>query len=105
MSANISKVGRSCTTLRHEIHFIAQELGIEVLFCNRSSQGMYRVIKRNVSFLSARIYVECSVLSAHELGHDQLHRNLAKGNALQEFMLYDRLLNLNTGNIVARNPS
>lgn len=26
---------------------------------------------------------------AHELGHDQLHRNLAKGNALQEFMLYD----------------
>ena len=26
---------------------------------------------------------------AHELGHDQLHRHLAKGNALQEFMLYD----------------
>ncbi len=29
------------------------------------------------------------IVCAHELGHDQLHRQLAKGNALQEFMLYD----------------
>ena len=28
---------------------------------------------------------------AHELGHDQLHRNLAKGSAIQEFMLYDMI--------------
>ena len=29
------------------------------------------------------------IVCAHELGHDQLHRNLAKDGALREFMLYD----------------
>jgi len=29
------------------------------------------------------------IVCAHELGHDQLHRSLAKNNAIQEFMLYD----------------
>lgn len=29
------------------------------------------------------------MVCAHELGHDQLHRELAKGSALQEFLLYD----------------
>lgn len=29
------------------------------------------------------------IVCAHELGHDQLHRNLAKDNPLREFMLYD----------------
>ena len=28
-------------------------------------------------------------MCAHELGHDQLHRDLAKLGALQEFVLYD----------------
>lgn len=35
--------------------------------------------------------LECSLydLLDHELGHDQLHRSLAKGECLVEFMLYD----------------
>lgn len=72
---------------------IAQELGIEVLFYDDFGplKGMYRVIKRNRFIfinkgLSSRMQ---RIVCAHELGHDQLHRSLAKGNALQEFMLYD----------------
>ena len=29
------------------------------------------------------------IVCAHELGHDDLHRELAMNSALQEFMLYD----------------
>ena len=54
-------------------------------------KGMYRVIKRNRFIfinrdLSPRIR---RIVCAHEIGHDRLHRHLAKGNSLQEFMLYD----------------
>ena len=72
---------------------IAQELGIEVLFCDNLShlKGMYRVIKRNrFIFINKDLSPQKQrIVCAHELGHDQLHRHLAKGNALQEFMLYD----------------
>ena len=96
MSAkHLSKVGsdlvRRCGT--RDPFRIAQELGIEVLFCDDFGplKGMYRVIKRNRFIfinkdLSSRMQ---RIVCAHELGHDQLHRYLAKGNALQEFMLYD----------------
>lgn len=96
MSAeHLSKVGsnlvRRCGT--RDPFRIAQELGIEVLFCDDFGplKGMYRVIKRNRFIfinkdLSSRMQ---RIVRAHELGHDQLHRYLAKGNALQEFMLYD----------------
>ena len=72
---------------------IAQELGIEVLFCDDFGplKGMYRVIKRNrFIFINKDLSPRMQrIVCAHELGHDQLHRYLAKGNALQEFMLYD----------------
>ena len=29
------------------------------------------------------------IVCAHELGHDQLHRNMAKTTPIHEFMLYD----------------
>ena len=29
------------------------------------------------------------IVCAHELGHDQLHRNMAKPTPIHEFMLYD----------------
>ena len=53
-------------------------------------KGMYRVIKRNRCIfinkkLDPRTY---RIVLAHEIGHDQLHREYAKGNGLQEFMLY-----------------
>ena len=72
---------------------IAKELGIEVLFCDDFGplKGMYRVIKRNrFIFINKDLSPQMQrIVCAHELGHDQLHRNLAKGNSLQEFMLYD----------------
>lgn len=72
---------------------IARELGIEVMFCSDLGplKGMYRVIKRNrFIFLNEDLSPRMQrIVCAHELGHDQLHRNLAKGNSLQEFMLYD----------------
>lgn len=72
---------------------IASELGIEVLFCDNFGplKGMYRVIKRNrFIFINQNMSERMqTIVCAHELGHDQLHRTLAKGNGLQEFMLYD----------------
>ena len=81
MSAkHLSKVGsdlvRRCGT--RDPFRIAQELGIEVLFCEDFGplKGMYRVIKRNRFIfinkdLSSRMQ---RIVCAHELGHDQLHR-------------------------------
>lgn len=72
---------------------IASGLGIEVLFCEGfgSLKGMYRVIQRNrFIFLNQELAPRMQrIVCAHELGHDQLHRSLAKGGALHEFMLYD----------------
>ena len=71
---------------------IAEELGIEVLFCENLSplKGMYRVIKRNrFIFINSDLSPEMQrIVCAHEIGHDQLHRNLAKDGAIREFMLY-----------------
>ena len=72
---------------------MARQLGVEVLFCPDfgSMKGMYRVIRRNrFIFLNDGLTPQMQrIVCAHELGHDQLHRNLAKNGALQEFMLYD----------------
>lgn len=72
---------------------IAKGLGIKVLFVDGlgSLKGMYRVIKRNrFIFLNSGMSDQMQrIVCAHELGHDQLHRHLAKNGALQEFMLYD----------------
>lgn len=72
---------------------IAEGLGIHVIFCDELKQlkGMYRVIKRNrFIFLNSKNSERMNqIVMAHELGHDQLHRDFAKTNGLQEFMLYD----------------
>ena len=72
---------------------MARQLGVEVLFCPDfgSMKGMYRVIQRNrFIFLNDGLTPQMQrIVCAHELGHDQLHRNLAKDGALREFMLYD----------------
>ena len=72
---------------------IARELGIEVLFCDHfgSLKGLYKVIKRNRFIfinrdLSRRMQ---TIVCAHEIGHDRLHRRMAMVSAIQEFMLYD----------------
>ena len=50
-----------------------------------------QVIKRNrFIFLNKELSERTlRIVCAHEIGHDQLHRDLAKAGALQEFMLYD----------------
>ena len=92
---NLSKVGsrlvKRCGT--RDPFSIARQLGIEVLFCENFGplKGMYRVIKRSrFIFINENLSGRMQrIVCAHELGHDQLHRNLAKGSAIQEFMLYD----------------
>lgn len=72
---------------------IAADIGVEVMFCDNFGplKGMYRVIKRNrFIFINNQLSEQMQrIVCAHELGHDQLHRNLAKDNPLREFMLYD----------------
>ena len=72
---------------------IAADIGVEVMFCDNFGplKGMYRVIKRNrFIFINNQLSGQMQrIVCAHELGHDQLHRNLAKDNPLREFMLYD----------------
>ena len=71
---------------------IANELGIFVNFSDEFTKlkGMYRVIKRNrYIILNSKLSEKMqNIVCAHEIGHDQLHRNLAKDDFLQEFMLY-----------------
>lgn len=94
-AAYLSKVGNDlvnhCGT-RDPFH-IARELGIEVLFCEDFGplKGMYRVIKRNRFIFINKDLSPCmqTLVCAHEIGHDQLHRSMAKNDAIQEFMLYD----------------
>ena len=72
---------------------IAKELGIDIIYATglRQLKGMYRVIKRNrFIILNAKNSDRMNaIVCAHELGHDQLHRELAKEKPFQEFMLYD----------------
>lgn len=92
---SLSKVGRKLVTRcgTRDPFEIARQLGIEVMFCDDFGplKGMYRVIKRNrFIFINKNMSERMQIIvCAHELGHDQLHRKLAKTNALREFMLYD----------------
>lgn len=72
---------------------IARDLGIMVLFDESLSKlkGMYCVIKRNrIIIINSNMPENVQkIVCAHEIGHDVLHRELAKSGALQEFVLYD----------------
>ncbi len=72
---------------------IAEQLGIIIMFRHDfvDLKGMYKVILKNrFIFINSNLSPEMQkIVCAHELGHDRLHRNLAKSVALQEFMLYD----------------
>lgn len=91
----LALVGRKLAKKFHtrDPFVIAQELGIEVLFCDDFGplKGMYRVIMRNrFIFINNELPEKMQrIVCAHELAHDQLHRKLAETNTLQEFMLYD----------------
>ncbi len=72
---------------------IAKDLGINVVYWDGFNRlkGMYRVIKRNrYIFINNNLDRRTAlIVCAHELGHDQLHRELGKGNGIQEFSLYN----------------
>ncbi len=72
---------------------IAENLGIKIMMVDdfKRLKGLYRIIKRNRwIFLNSNLDSRTQeIVCAHELGHDQLHRSLAKGDGLMEFMLYD----------------
>jgi len=72
---------------------IADGLGIAVLYRNDFTElkGMYTVIKRKrFVFLNANLPEQVqTVVCAHELGHDALHRQIAASEAFREFVLYN----------------
>lgn len=86
-----SRLVRRCGT--RDPFEIAEAIGVDVLFCKDFGplKGMYRVIKRNrFIFINDELPEWMQrIVCAHELGHDQLHRYLARDNPIQEFMLYD----------------
>jgi Zn-dependent peptidase ImmA (M78 family) len=72
---------------------IAKDNGVFIRFCDEFNvlKGMYKIVKRNrFIFINSNLpeYLQ-KIVCAHELGHDLLHKHLAKSAALQEFMLYD----------------
>ena len=75
---------------------IARQLGINVMLCENfgSLKGMYRVIKRNrFIFLNNSLDENMlRIVCAHELGHDQLHRNMAKTTPIHEFIDFLKLI-------------
>jgi len=71
---------------------IAREAGAEVYFRDLGKlKGMYACIKRN-RFIVVNQYMNAwlqKLVCAHELGHDQFHRELATNRWMHEFMLYN----------------
>jgi Zn-dependent peptidase ImmA (M78 family) len=72
-----------CIAARLGIHIYEEDFG--------RLKGMYRVIlRRRCIFINRNLDEDTRrIVCAHEIGHDRLHRDLAQGSGLQEFMLYD----------------
>ncbi len=77
---------------RRDMKRVAQELNIKVLYNENFTKllGMYFYQWRNrFIFLNANLdNIWLNMVLAHEIGHDQLHRDLAKQTQLQEFELF-----------------
>ncbi|MBE6673392.1 MAG: ImmA/IrrE family metallo-endopeptidase [Ruminococcaceae bacterium] len=72
---------------------MADALGVAVRYRDdfKTLKGMYTVIARNrFIFINANNEEWLNrVVCAHELGHDQLHRDFAKNAPMEEVALYD----------------
>ena len=71
---------------------IAEGLGIHIYEADFIRlKGMYRIIKRRrCIFINRHLDAPTArIVCAHEIAHDRLHRDFAKGDGLQEFALYD----------------
>ena len=82
---------RLCGT--RDPHKIADELGIEIIYCPfKAQRGAYKVIMRNrFMFVKEDLSpVMENIVLLHELGHDSLHRDEAtKVGGFQEFNIFD----------------
>jgi Zn-dependent peptidase ImmA (M78 family) len=71
---------------------LCKATGVEVFYADLGHlKGMYKYLKRNrFAVINENLddYIK-KLVCAHELGHDLLHRDLARRVCLQEFMLYD----------------
>lgn len=71
---------------------IAEENGIVVFFNDHYKDllGWYRCQqKHRLIFLNGRLdEIWLAMVLAHEIGHDQLHRDLARHGAMKEFQLF-----------------
>lgn len=72
---------------------IIENLNIKLIYFNNSINllGVYNYIKRNrFIFISPNVGIYEKIILAHELGHDQLHRDFCKfGNAFHENSLFN----------------
>ena len=72
---------------------IARELNIEIKYTDRFKRlkGMYFLVDdtRFIALNNKNSPQMNRIVCAHEIGHDQLHREFARKTAMQEFMLYD----------------
>jgi Zn-dependent peptidase ImmA (M78 family) len=71
---------------------LADALGIHLSFSGNFSdlRGMYTIIKQNRFIILSDKLDEAAkrIVTAHEIGHDRLHRDIAKISAMHEFSLY-----------------
>lgn len=85
---NLMRKAKSCDPFE-----IADSLGIMVRYSSDFQKicGIYTIIKRKRIVILNQSLPEYKqkIVLAHELGHDMLHRDLAKNMALQDFMFYD----------------
>ena len=86
-----NKIVKMCGT--RDPHKIADELGIEIMYCPFNAQrGAYKVIMRNrFMFIKEDLSpVMENIVLLHELGHDSLHRDEAtKVGGFKEFNIFD----------------
>lgn len=71
---------------------LCKAVGVYVVFADLGSlKGMYKYLKKNrFAVINENLDPETKrLVCAHELGHDQLHQEIAKHICLQEFALYD----------------
>ena len=87
---SVGRLVRQCET--NDPFRIARETGAEIFFRDLGKlKGMYACIKRNryiVVNQNMGAWLQ-KLVCAHELGHDQLHRELAVNRWMQEFMIYN----------------
>ena len=86
-----NQIIKKCGT--RDPHRIADELGIEIMYCPfKAQRGAYKVIMRNrFMFIKEDLHpVMENIVLLHELGHDSLHRDEAtKVGGFKEFNIFD----------------